>query len=195
MRSLAFVLFCFWLFGCSYASEYGEQYVVHIDPKFDSPHIEKINEGLIQWEIATNVILRPVIEDSDCSKCDVESSKCEGNTDFNICIHSSTVVFVERESPDSSGPIGLTVGRGTPHANSNIYIASDSTHFYNFDGNELVRGLFLQTVLHEVGHSLGLIHSSNKSDVMWPIAGNRDISCGDVFQYALLRGLVIPCKQ
>jgi hypothetical protein len=46
-----------------------------------------------------------------------------------------------------------------------------------------------ETALHEVGHLLGLGHSDQRDDIMWPNGGERELSTRDMRSAQLLHSV------
>lgn len=155
----------------------GDFYTVYVDPAFTPAQDEAIVAALESWEDAAPVSLQPVV------------GPCSGVHDGQVCIHASDHAGLMSRGAPTDEAVGLDAYRehidGTRIDGGEIYI--DVPAFESVDGG--IAGYFQQTVAHEVGHAMGLMHTGEGS-LMAPLLqdGNGVPTCTDVLQWYALRG-------
>jgi hypothetical protein len=152
--------------GCARQSPYTTEYNVYIDPAFTDP--SSVMDALESWEMATNVVFLPALENRACS-----------DTDFGcISIHPTTSDVLDADEHRDQ-TLGMTVwhrditGHNSYSGWANVYVTDD------FDQ---------QTILHELGHSLGLNHTGDGTLMCaYTTCAAEAITPADIAQYADLR--------
>lgn len=178
------LLFSLLLCGCGI--NYGEDYTIHISPKFGSK-TEYITDSLSEWKEAVGLSYAVTIEEADC--------KDPGN----ICMYVATEAFLKEKHPEDDviQIDGLTLRNILDF--SDIYIldtllinASDNMDEVSFSNYELK-----QTILHELGHAFGLSHDPHSGAVMCKNVqcAAAQITCWDKKQYFNLRDTEYYCDK
>lgn len=169
MKTIVLFLALFFIAGCN-VSNYGSHYNVYVEPSSPSNN-ELAVAALGKWE-----------------------AKSKGAVKFDIYFEHRTsansgeivVLFVSQDFLNSIGNeehrIGYTV-RQEMEDSAIVYIS------VNLKGSTES-----MTIEHEVGHAMGLSHSEEHT-VMCKSSScaAKDVTCGDVSQYASLRGIVAHC--
>jgi hypothetical protein len=173
---LALVVSLSLMAGCQ--AQFADEYRVGIDPTLSDTYQEQILLAVEEWQTALGphqVTLTVTYE--KCSRNDGQKL---------ICIHQATDEWFN-VNDHGTGHVGVTVGVQDWTASSDIYFKTSA--FVN-------NTPFLhQAALHEIGHGLGLIHTTLLSPVppghhiMDPGSGSATtyITCEDVQQFLSYR--------
>ena len=162
--------------GCA-SPQYDSYYNVLIDPTFSTEDQTAIVDAVNAWQHITGdgLYLTFNVSVGDPGQC---ASK---PTSHQICIHSTTIGAIENDGA-SENVFGFT--RPYTDGGGEIFIptAKDA---------ELTYEQLTTVVSHEVGHSLGLSHTTSvTSNVMYAGFSHAALlpTCGDFQQYIDLRG-------
>ena len=184
-KFIATIALSFVASGCGGKMMPGDEYTVYIDPNFGDK-IPLVVSGLIEWENASNYYNQHLKFDIAIS-----SRKCEydcGNDAFSI--HSASIEevnFIMYGSIDTTYGIGVTERDFT---SSDIYVAYDTNAQSPDD-------MWHTTLLHEIGHALGLAHTEDHTLMYYTCWSNDDtcaenITCQDMQQIASVRNRAQP---
>jgi hypothetical protein len=165
------------LVGCLDTDHYPVHYRVYIDPALDS-RVSDVVEVLTEWEDKAGVRFDLTLADIDANQ----------DTSEVIAFHLSTHAVIQRLA-GNKGTIGLTIAGGFGHGPetyqgwANILLPLDATQ---------------ETIAHEAGHGMGLIHTAPGTLMCWnescaPKDGK--VTCHDVNQYRTLRALPLVACQ
>lgn len=165
------------LSGCQ--AQFADQYRVGIDPAFQDDYQSEILLAVEEWQTAIGP--QQLTLTYTLASCD------SSDGDRLICFHPGSDEWFAQNDP--SGHIGVTMGMQSASASSNIYLKLSAL-------NDV--GLRHQTTLHEMGHALGLMHTTEYAPeikgkhIMDPNAGSASlfITCEDVKQYFSYRSNV-----
>lgn len=160
--------------GCDQI-EYSNQYRVGIDPAFQDDYQEEILQALEEWETKVGTHqLHFVVSVGSCDRSDGPHL---------ICLHPASDAWFTTNDP--GGHIGTTeTGYGT--SSSNLYLKTAALQ------DPVLR---CQTIRHEIGHALGLVHYNLLSPIPPgkhimggnPGAATEHITCEDVQQFMSYR--------
>ncbi|MDE1834906.1 MAG: matrixin family metalloprotease [Candidatus Micrarchaeota archaeon] len=177
--------------GCMLTDHPGNRYTVYIDPAFgDSENENEIVNAFQEWKDKVEAV--GFLSLSFDFNLGYLRCQDDGNCTHVITIHPSTKHDIALRSDAEPGEIGVCHREWTDRimdgANdwSDIYIASDIG-----DPDKWV-----QTIKHEIGHSLGLPHLGEGALMCAYLscASHNEITCADLQEYANLRGESINCK-
>jgi len=156
------------LTGCD-NGKFPTSYTVYVDPAFGD-RVGDVVSSLEDWESKSGVQLDIVISNAHCDK----------TCNSVITIHQTSLANIQSMVPDQPDVIGYTQydkngSKGNGYEGwANVYVTPDFQ---------------LQTLRHEEGHSLGLLHQGS-GQLMCADQGCAalDITCEDINQYNTLRG-------
>jgi hypothetical protein len=170
--------------ACAPTPDYPTQYTVLIDPAFDAlGEMPQVMEGLQLWEVATGVTFIPVISNVVCDKDTSVFSPDNSDTCHHaFSIHPDTHDDLVSKFNDTT-LIGYCRGWSLRNAGSVVGAWSNVYVQYNTSA-------FAETLQHEVGHALGLVHTGPGTLMCWNTdCSPGQITCDDVQQYRALRGI------
>ncbi len=140
------------------------QYNLYIDPGFTKSEIKEIDIAVKDWHQKVGVEINQIVWNADCDYLTGE---------FNLCIHASDMKYVQSCIPKA---IGFTTVHDA-NSNDNIYIAVDLPN----------KKMFIPLIEHEIGHGMGLNHSSNETDLMFAVLDNYHITENDIKAFKNIR--------
>jgi hypothetical protein len=167
MRGQATVLL--WLagvsVGCAGSPRYPDAVTVYVDPAFSDGGVGEVQEYL-DWASATGAIITPVIENRACSDADFGCAS----------IHPETLDWIHANCNQQDA--GCTIwhrdlrGQWMYTGWANVYVQDSA------------EGGTAQTRLHEMGHSLGLVHTGAGTLMCKDsLCAAETITAADVEQY------------
>ena len=164
-------------FGCE-SAQFADEYRVGIDPAFTANYQTMVTEVVEDWQSKLGPQIHLSITYASCSRSD---------GDRLICFHPADDALFAIED-NNQGHIGVTLGTQDSSASSDIYLKLSALT------NPTLRR---QCTLHEMGHGLGLIHTTLLSPVPTgkhimdpgPSIASEDITCEDIQQFWSLRTL------
>lgn len=185
MNKIMLVIFSlFLLAGCS-GPEYGEEYTVYIHPDFGSK-IENVIGSAATWSKASGVLMTPVIS---------EPYHCSDTG--NICVYIANEDAIIKQAGHAD-PDGMWLG--VTHRDDNDFatiLILDQILVTDPDPQrELVQEKVRnETILHELGHAMGLHHDPQKGNVMYKSVDGSALypTCRDLMQYFSFRGINYYC--
>lgn len=158
-----------------------------------SPHdTALIVDAIHRWEDG--------VGDKSVLSVAIHYGDCDANNNGDTCIIPASLATSYIKSACSNGDLlGCTayeIGTEVDDQYPVIIIETDAIAALGdsvFGSNDV---LFRQVAEHEIGHSMGLMHSNQKT-VMNPNAQNAssDITCFDLQQFFSLRGISKSCES
>ena len=176
-KTIALALFVASFTGCAFVDRPGQNYTVYIDPAFGDRTADVVN-AFDDW--ATKVQWH-----SPHFDITIYNLTCDSSCTHVITIHPETLEQISNHrGTDDLGYTHREWSYNLFDGNndwSNIYIGSD------MQGNEAQ--YFDETIKHEIGHSLGLVHTGCGTLMRFsPTCASPDIAAGDIEQYEQVRG-------
>jgi predicted Zn-dependent protease len=160
--------------GCFNPSDYPTRYQVYIDPAFGS-QVNDVVQSLTAWEDSAGVRF-------DLTLADIT---CDASCGATITLHPDTLADIVRKQ-GSPNAIGTTQVWG-----NDLGVGHWEQTYYPGWANVYTTPTFTQqTLLHEIGHAMGLVHSGAGS-LMCANTGcaAEGITGEDINQYRTLRGM------
>jgi hypothetical protein len=153
------------LAGCAESPRYPDAFTVYVDPAFSDGGVAEVQEYL-DWASATGATITPIIENRACSDADFGCAS----------IHPATIAWIRANCNQQD--VGCTIWH-RDLLNQWVY-----TGWANVYVQDPADGGTAQTRLHEMGHSLGLVHTGPGTlmckDVL---CAAETITAADVEQY------------
>jgi predicted Zn-dependent protease len=132
-----------------------------VPPHYSSTYYTQIEKALDYWATGGNGKLHytPVFKVVDSENADIR------------------IKWVENLQTDQGAPPGVA-GYATPHTDNGKYVQVDIVlEVGSYQGRQWIQygdATMLAIVKHELGHSLGLEHSNDPQDIMYPTYEQRD---------------------
>ena len=169
-RAIMFGTLALVMAGC--ALEPASTYQVYIDPMFSDYEVGVIRDSLGDWENQTDHTVN--------FNVDIAKSWGPGTPPHTIWIRSVSQSDV---TTAYGRPMAGMCSQGSHDDNGFVYLSIGK-----YEGHEAM-AWFGQTVRHEVGHALGLSHSS-KGTIMAPSHGEASmtVTCEDAAALVTLHG-------
>lgn len=155
------------LSGCASAPPPGNAYQVVIDCDLPVAFQEAVAVGAAKWEAATDGRLHLYTSMGDCPV-----------RPYTICVHAVTAEWFDSNGGDPHW--GADTRRDADHDRADVYVpfARDLPAYASLTD---------WLMAHELGHSLGLEHTTEGLMVPDAVPASPSVSCVEVAQWASLR--------
>lgn len=173
-------LLCACVAGCVQAPTYPQRYQVYIDPAFSPSDTDRVFAALDIWQNAVDIADNGAGDRSNLQfDVMIRDYTVTDSDNATITIHPDTRADIDKKAggPDYIGVTTLNIVYG---GRANVYV---------------VAGFSSKSILHELGHSFGLVHTGYGTILCQGESCQADtVTTADAVQYCTLRGICQTSK-